>query len=185
MTTTRLYPGMCDGSLEIFYIPEEDRLMAIKDRRVRDYEELPDSDLVFLDEIIESEPEVRSILQSWASTYDEQRRKLAECRFGGLNFQPDFRNKVASPDSFNCPVKASCSGFGIVCKAIEYNGVSLNDHDTEAIKLLVSSKKNTVIAELLSMPTGSFEVYRTKLYTSLKVSTKQELARVAFDLGLV
>lgn len=185
MTTTRLYPGMCDDTLEIFYIHEEDRLMVIKEGRVRDFEELPEKDLQFLDEIIDQEIDVKNILESWANTRPEQRRKFAECRFGGLNFQADFKNNVASPDSYDCPLKGTCKGFGIVCKPIEYNGVSLNSQDTEAIKLLTSSLKNTVIAEQLSMPTGSFEVYRTRLYNSLRISTKQELARVAFDLGLV
>ena len=185
MTSNRLYPGMRDGSLELFYIKEEDRLMAIKGGRVLDYEQLPPEETKFLDQIIDSENETRLILEGWSSSRAQQKRKLAECRFGGLNFTPDVKNGVFAPDSFDCPLKNNCKGFGKVCKNLEYNGHSLDSFDEKAISLLISSKKNTVIAEELEIPLGSFEVYRTRLYNSLKISTKQELASVAFILGLI
>lgn len=185
MTSTKLYPGMCDDSLEFFYIQEEDRLMAITEGMVVDYEELPSSKTQFLDVLIESESDVKEILSSWSMTRSEQKRKLAECRFGGLNFTPDFNKGSYTPDSYDCPIKESCKGFNIVCKPLVHNGYTLNLTDEKAIKLLISSKKNTVIAEELNMPLGSFEVYRTRLYNSLRISTKQELASVVFFLGLI
>ena len=185
MTSTKLYPGMCDDSLEFFYIQEEDRLMAITEGTVVDYEELPSSKTQFLDVLIESEHDVKEILSSWSECRSEQKRKLAECRFGGLNFTPDFNNGSYVPDSYDCPHKNSCNGFGVVCKPLVHNGYTLNATDEKAIKLLISSKKNTVIAEELNMPLGSFEVYRTRLYNSLRISTKQELASVVFFLGLI
>jgi hypothetical protein len=185
MTSTRLYPGMRDGSLELFYIKEEDRLMAIKGGRVLDYEQLPPEETKFLDQIIDSEIETKKILEGWSSSREDQKRKLAECRFGGLNFTPDVKSGVFAPDSFDCPLKKNCNGFGKVCKNIEYNGHPLDSFDEKAISLMISPKKNTVIAEELEIPLGSFEVYRTRLYNSLKISTKQELASVAFFLGLI
>ena len=176
---------MRDGSLEFFYIKEENRLMAIKGGRVLDYEELPLEDTRFLDHIIESELATKVILEGWFPSRMEQKRKLAKCRFGGLNFTPDYVNGIQAPDSFDCPLKNQCKGFGKVCKNIEYKGFPLAPFDEKAISLLISAKKNTVIAEELKIPLGSFEVYRTKLYNSLRISTKQELASVAFNLGLI
>ncbi|KFF24454.1 response regulator transcription factor [Chryseobacterium vrystaatense] len=185
MTSTRLYAGMRDGSLELFYIKEEERLFAIIGGRVLDYKELPSEETRFLDHIIDSEPETKLILEGWFPSRKEQKRKLAECRFGGLNFTPDYEDGVFAADSFDCPLKNKCLGFGKVCKSIEYKGIPLDSFDEKAISLLISAKKNTVIAEELEIPLGSFEVYRTKLYNSLRISTKQELASVAFILGLI
>ena len=40
MNAQRLYPGMRDGNLEIFHIEEEDKLMAIKNSEIKDFEDL-------------------------------------------------------------------------------------------------------------------------------------------------
>lgn len=185
MTSTRLYPGMRDGSLELFYVKEEQKLMAINAGKILDYDQLSLAETKFLDQIIDAENETKEILEKWYPMRALQKKKLAECRFGGLNFTPDFTNGVHAADTFDCPLKCTCIGFGKVCRNLEYNGHSLDSFDEKAISLLISAKKNTVIAEELNIPLGSFEVYRTRLYNSLKISTKQELASVAFILGLI
>ncbi|MHA7822499.1 LuxR family transcriptional regulator [Chryseobacterium arthrosphaerae] len=185
MTSTRLYPGMCDDSLEIFFNVNENELMAIKGGSVLNYDSLSETETLFLTEIIENEPDVKKILESWFDTHEEQKKKLAKCRFGGLNFSADYQNGKTQPDWIDCPLVGNCKGFGKVCKPILYNNSKISKFDVNAIQLLISSKKNTVIAEELDVPLGSFETYRTKLYKNLRVNTKQELARVAIDLGLV
>lgn len=185
MASTRLYPGMCDDSLEIFFNEKENELMVIKGGVVMNYDSLPDSETEFLNEIIRNEKDVKMILESWNLSIKEQKKILAKCRFGGLNFSPDFKNGEFQPDWIECPVADKCKGFGKVCKPINYNQKKISKFDISAIQLLISSKKNTVIAEELGIPLGSFETYRTKLYKKLNVNTKQELARVAIELGLV
>ncbi|PWN67631.1 helix-turn-helix transcriptional regulator [Chryseobacterium oncorhynchi] len=185
MASTRLYPGMCDASLEIFFNEKENELMIIKGGSVMNYDSLPDSETQFLDEIIKNETDVRMILESWSLSNKDQKKMLAKCRFGGLNFSPDYKNGECQPDGIDCPLANECIGFGKVCKPINYNGNRLSNFDIKTIQLLISSMKNTVIAEELEIPLGSFETYRTKLYKNLNVNTKQELARVAIELGLV
>lgn len=185
MASTRLYPGMCDDSLEIFFNENENELMVIKDGSIMNFDLLSDSETQFLDEIIKNEKEVNEILNSWDLNVYEKKRKLAKCRFGGLNFSPDFKNGEMLPDWIDCPIADECKGFGKICKPIIYNQTHISKFDISAIQLLISSKKNTVIAEELGIPLGSFETYRTKLYKTLNVNTKQELARVAIELGLV
>jgi len=185
MSSIRLYPGMCDGALEIFFNHELNELMAINNGRIKKYDDLHENEVFFLKEILDNEPETKKILSGWFTDEYNQKKTLAKCRFGGLNFTPDLKNGIADPDNILCPKISDCIGFGVVCKPLKYKGIELTSFDIKAIKLLSSSKKNTVIADELDIPIGSFEIYRTRLYKKMEITTKQELAGVAFKIGLI
>lgn len=186
-TTQRLFPGMCDDSLEIFYHEEDNELMAIHQGSIIKYDDLPESTTQFLAEIIETEEDLKNILNEWfPNNIKEQKRKLAICRFGGLNHEPDydFATMTVSHDIVDCDIKATCAGCGIVCKNLQYNGIELNEVEIKSIQLMSTDMKNLAIADELNMPQGSFEVHRTKLYQKINVKTKPELTRLGVFLGI-
>ena len=45
MNAKRLYPGMRDGSLEIFFLEEEDKLLAIKDGKIKNFDDLHQTEI--------------------------------------------------------------------------------------------------------------------------------------------
>ncbi|MCE3025300.1 helix-turn-helix transcriptional regulator [Riemerella anatipestifer] len=187
-TTQMIYPGMCDDSLEIFFHKEENRLMAIHNSQIKCFTKLPTEAIGFIYNIMDSEVETQELLQKWfPDDTEKQIQKLAKCRFGGLNFEPDYCSKKKSPnfDVVDCPLKGHCKGEGILCKEISYKGESLSNLELEALRLISSIEKNTAIAELLGMPLGTFNVFRTNLYEKLNIRTKQEATRVAVFLGLI
>lgn len=188
MTSTRLYPGMCDDSLEIFFHSEEKELKAIYSGQVIPFADVPAERKIFLREIIEQETETQQALQEMCgSDPAKQLEQLAACRFGGLNFQPDYTTSegVAHADYVECPLRGSCVGCGIVCRDMEYNGEALGATDIDAIRLMASDHKTELLAEELNMPLGSFHVYRTNLFRRIGVKSKPELARVGVELGLI
>lgn len=187
MSTQRIYPGMCDDSLEIFYHEEEDKLMAIQLGAILNYDDLPKSSTEFLVKIIEHDHQLENILNEWfPDNINAQKKKLAKCRFGGLNYEADFNLKSGSiiHDRIDCEIKDVCKGCGIVCKNINYNGEEITETDIKMTQLLSTDLKNLAIADRLNMPMGTFEVSRTRLYEKISVRTKPELTRVGVHLGI-
>lgn len=179
---------MCDDSLELFFHEEEEKMKAIIQGKVVDFSELESEDIQFLIEILETEMSTAVTLREMCGPdVQTMLEKLARCRFGGLNFQPDYLplSQTSFADAVDCPRRSSCPGCGIVCKNIVHNGEELNHTDIRAIQLMASDYKNEVVAEKLNMPLGSFHVYRTNLYKRSGVKSKPELASVGVQLGLI
>ena len=188
MNSTRLYPGMCDDSMEIFFHSEEKKLKAIVNGEVKNFIDIEAEKKHFLKRMIDDEIELRNVLEAmFPKNPIAQIEKLAQCRFGGLNFQPDYcaATETINHDIINCEIRATCAGRGIVCKNLEYNGEELTPTDVLAIQLMASDHKTELLAEELGMPLGSFHVYRTKFFDRVGVKSKPELARVGVELGLI
>lgn len=189
MNATRLYPGMCDGSLEIFFHHEEQKLKAIENGSVKCFRKVSETKKEFLKHIIRTEADTRKVLKRmFPAEPEKQIEKLAKCRFGGLNFQADFckTSNTVSHDYVECIIRRTCAGCGIICKNMQYNGAELSQTDINAITLMATTDyKTEVLAEELRMPVGSFHVYRTDLYHRVGVKSKPELARVGVELGLI
>ena len=188
MNATRLYPGMCDDSLEIFFHPEEQKLKAIVNGAVKDFSAIPAAKKQFLNHIIETDAHLAEIMETmFPGDKASQIEKLAVCRFGGLNFQPDYCGVTHSQnhDIIDCSIRSTCPGSGIVCKNLKYQEEELTQTDVLAIQLMASDHKTELLAEELHMPLGSFHVYRTKFFNRLGVKSKPELARVGVELGLI
>lgn len=188
MNATRLYPGMCDDSLEIFFHPEEQKLKAIVNGAVKDFSTLSASKKQFLNRIIETDAQLADVLGTmFPNNNTAQVEKLAKCRFGGLNFQADYcgNTQMQNHDIIDCSIRSTCPGSGIVCKNLNWHGEELTQTDVLAIQLMASDHKTELLAEELEMPLGSFHVYRTKFFNRLGVKSKPELARVGVELGLI
>lgn len=188
MNATRLYPGMCDDSLEIFFHREEKKLKAIVNGSVKDFSEVSPEKKQFLNRIIENDAHLAEIMETmFPRDKASQIEKLAVCRFGGLNFQADYCGTTQSHnhDIIDCDIRSTCPGSGIVCKNLKYQEEELTQTDVLAIQLMASDHKTELLAEELHMPLGSFHVYRTKFFNRLGVKSKPELARVGVELGLI
>ena len=188
MNATRLYPGMCDDSLEIFFHSEEQKLKAIDNGSVKDFSMVSQAKKKFLHLIIDTDAKLAEVLENmFPQNSEAQIEKLAQCRFGGLNFQPDYcgTTQTHNHDIIDCKIRDSCVGCGIVCKNLSYQGEEITATDVLAIQLMASDHKTEVLAEELNMPLGTFHVYRTKFFNRLGVKSKPELARVGVELGLI
>lgn len=188
MNATRLYPGMCDDSLEIFFHREEKKLKAIVNGSVKDFSAVSAEKKQFLNRIIENDSHLAEVLGTmFPGSAQAQIEKLAVCRFGGLNFHADFCGTTQSHnhDIIDCDIRSTCPGSGIICKNLSYQGEELTQTDVLAIQLMASDHKTELLAEELHMPLGTFHVYRTKFFNRLGVKSKPELARVGVELGLI
>jgi hypothetical protein len=65
------------------------------------------------------------------------------------------------------------------------NGTRLSVLQVRLMRLLASTQTNESIAHTLGLPLGSYHVEKKKLYGILAVQTKQEVALLCRDLGLV
>lgn len=188
MNAKRLFPGMRDGSLELFVLEEEDRIMAIKDGQIKEFDELDSSETSFIKEIIDSEQKLRIVLEHWwPGNIQAQIKQVAKCRFGGLNHIPDVSEcgTVANHDHRDCSQRGNCVGENIICKPIVYKGNELNSLEVKAVRLMSTDMKNSVVCQELGMPEGSFNVFRTRLYQKLgNINCKQELASIGVLLGI-
>lgn len=188
MNAKRLYPGMRDGSLEIFFLEEEDKLLAIKDGKIKNFDDLHQTEISFISEIIDSDEKLKSVLEDWwPKDFTKQIQQVAKCRFGGLNHIADVAScGTPNHDHRDCSFRGFCKGENIVCKPIVYNNHELSNQEIKAIRLMSTDMKNTVVCQELKMPEGSFQVFRTRLYEKLgNINCKQELTSIGVILGII
>ena len=187
MNAARLYPGMCDDAIEFFFHEGKQKMMVLKSGKTQCFDELDYSVYQILDQIIDSDKKLQKTLQSWfPEDRHAQRKELAKCRFGGLNHIPDIsacRTKI-SHDHIKCPLRGKCSGEGNVCKKIQYEGEEITNQEIQLLQLLGTEKKNHEIAAMLSVPLGTFNVFKTNMYEKLQIHNKQDVTRISGHLGI-
>lgn len=183
MTATKVYPGMLDDRKEYFTIG--DNVYLIQNGRVMSFFEV--SEHPELAEIIQSEPETqRHLFTMCGDDPLSQQHKLARCRFGGLNFSADFPGDgQATADFIDCPLRGKCAGENIICRPACIAGKEITPLELTVLRQCSGNSKNWVIAGLLKMPVGSFNVLKTKVYQRLKIQTKQQSALMLVQEGLL
>ena len=178
---TRTYPGMIDRSIE--YFTKDGEAFKIKDGHVILFHQDSHPEL---EQILWSEPDLEPTLSKMcAGNYDQMLLKLADCRFGGLNFEPDFTNGIATHDHLECHLRGSCIGENIVCKPIEINGQPVSENEISILRECATNHKNLAIADHLNIPLGTLNVSKTRIYEKFGFVTKQQSTATLFEKGLL
>ncbi len=185
---TRVYPGMLDTSKEYFTNGSE--VMLLHNGSVENFDNIPEhSELA---SIIENEADLKQILNHWFPDNPfMQQKTLARCRFGALNFHPDFSKDETSADFCICPMRGNCSGENIICKPLTRGEEKFETMEITVMLELAGADKNTTIADKLGFCLGTFFVFKTSIYSKVKsvinkpVLTKQQLAKFLFLEGLL
>lgn len=182
MTNKLLYPGMLDSSKE--YFEADGEVFVIASGEVKNFEDVNHHPELKL--IIESDKDLKNILQIMVGSNDlAQQKQLAKCRFGGLNFSPDFDSEKNTSDYIDCQHRGNCIGENIVCQPIFINGVEVSELEINLLKELATDKKNEAIASDLNMPLGTFNVTKTSLYRKLDIYNKPQSVFILMKEGLL
>ena len=183
MTYKELYPGMLDNSKE--YFEAEGNVFLIAKGTVQIFDDVQYHEELEL--IIETETKLKQTLKKMVGENKKnQQKQLAKCRFGGLNFSPDFSNDSKSTsDHIDCPKRGNCIGENIVCQPIFINGVEVTELEINLLKELATEKKNEAIASDLNLPLGTFNVSKTQLYRKLDIYNKPQSVFVLIREGLL
>jgi len=180
--TVRLYPGMFDQSKE--YFNHGNNVLIINNGTVSKFEDVKDHPE--LDRILEEEPELKDLLNTWfAGNVQLQLRTLARCRFGALNFAPDFEGDHIQHDYCDCEYRGNCEGENIICKPVTFKGKEISNEEITLLKELSTNEKNIAIADNLGVPVGTLNVHKTKTYQKFGLITKQQLTKDLFLEGLL
>ncbi len=180
--TIRIYPGMIDQSKE--YFNYENDVFVIQSGEIKKFEDV--SDHTELDHILDNEPELNKILTKWFGNDKKVKlRTLARCRFGALNFTPDFSQNKIFYDYCVCEYRGSCEGEGTVCKPVSFKDKEISDQEIELLKELSTNEKNSTIADKLGLPVGTFNVIKTNTYHKFGFLTKQQLTKELYLEGLL
>lgn len=181
--TPKIYPGMLDARIE--YFAEGPQVYKIKKGAVKKFEDVKEHrELQF---IIENETGLQDILSKMCNNDQrEMQQKLASCRFGALNFEADFDHLGnASHDFVDCHLRGNCIGEHIVCKPLVLKGEEITEKQLEILRGCASNLTNEVLAEIVDMPLGSFNVLKQKTYKQLHIQTKQEGVLLLTQNGLL
>jgi len=181
----RVHPGLLCSGVEFFNDGGE--LKVLSAGRVKSFTELPFAIIELLNEAIENNPEVKMALLDWHPNSKFQRlEQFVSCRFGGLDFEADIAHNILQEGEYHsCTNRGKCEAEGVLCKLPVFNEKRLSKDKIQLMILLASNYTNTVIAELMTIPDGSFHLLKKKLYAHLNVQTKQEVALIARSLNLV
>jgi hypothetical protein len=180
-----LLPGLTDESVEFF--THERTLRVIKGGKVVSFTDLPFSTISILKEEIKKNNCIQTALHDMHPTSEIKRvEQFAICRFGGLDMQGDIVNgQLQDGEYWECPMRGKCEHEGVLCKLPVVNGFRLSKQDVQLIKFIITDKTNDVIAELLSIPLGTFHLAKKYLYKKLGVQTKQEVALIAASFNIL
>ena len=183
----RTYAGMTCSGVEIFKEPTGN-LSIINEGRVKPFSEAPVAVIEKIRSQIAFDIEAQNILKTM-HPWDASKRieQFAWCRFGGLDFKPDFKDGVFQEGEYHsCPNRGSCIGEGVLCKLPVYGGARLTGKMVVLMQHLSGTDTNEVIAEKMNMAMGSFHLLKKKLYEALGgIQTKQEVVHIARDLNIV
>lgn len=182
LMTPKIYPGMLDTRIE--YFAKNNSVFKIKNGNIQKFE---DTDHPELEKIIESDPDLHHVLDLICDGKKQTMLKtLAHCRFGGLNYEADFKeNGSAKHDYIDCPLRGNCVGENIICKSPEINGHPISEIELTILRACASDRKNTAIAQDLNLAEGTFNVTKTEIYKRIGVPTKQHLALTLVEEGLL
>lgn len=185
MTHSKIYQGMLNNNAEFFR--DGDDLMVISNGSIKPFEQISFPHYQLFLEEINSDPQLKSELQKMHPNSEfNQVKQMAGCRFGGIDFDADIKgNTLSRGDYWDCPKRGSCSGEGIICSQVKYNGSILSKRHIDLIKLLVTNATNQTIALTLSIPEGTMHLLKKELYAIFNVQTKQELALKAHHINLI
>lgn len=179
--TTRTYPGMIDHSIEYFTAGED--VFKMKNGNIVRFENDSHPEL---EDILRNDAPLEQVLSEMCGgNHTTMLMKLADCRFGGLNFEPDFIDGTFTHDHRDCPLRGSCIGEGIVCKSITINGQPITEPEIAILRECATNNKNIAIASNLDMPLGTLNVYKTRIYDKFGFVTKQQSTAALFEKGLL
>ena len=183
MTYKELYPGMLDSSKE--YFEAEDEIFLISNGTVKNFDDVKNHPE--LENLIENEKNLKKTLQQMVgSNRRDQQKKLAKCRYGGLNFSADFSDDSKSTNDYrNCQKRGNCIGENIICQPFKINGVEVSELEINLLKELATDKKNEAIASDLNLPLGTFNVTKTSLYRKLDIYNKPQSVFILMKEGLL
>ena len=183
MTYKELYPGMLDNSKE--YFEAEGNVFLISNGMVQRFDDVQYHEELEL--IIETEPKLKqTLLKLVGNREKDQQKKLAKCRFGGLNLTADFSDDSKSTNDYrNCQKRGNCIGENIVCHPIKINGIEVSELEINLLKELATDKKNEAIASDLNLPLGTFNVTKTSLYRKLDIYNKPQSVFILMKEGLL
>jgi DNA-binding CsgD family transcriptional regulator len=185
MTTSNLFPGMGCDATEFLVVNEE--LKFLNKGKILPFCELSSEIISVLENAINNDIQVKLELHDWFPNSKMKRtEQFAKCRFGGLDFKADvFEGKLQEGEYWACPNRGNCPSEGILCKMPHINGQRLTKKEVDMIQMLCTDATNEYIAYELDLPMGSFHKFKQNLYQKLKVQTKQEIVRIAFQLNLI
>lgn len=183
--TDKIYPGLDCSSIEFFN--QDNKIKAFTKGKMVDFEDLPYTYHQILKDALVKEPETLKFLKEW---HPESEMKVIEqfvkCRFGGLDFVPDIKNlELQTGEYWECPLRGSCKGEGLVCRSLSYNNHVLSNKEIKLLKLLPTSLTNEALCDEMEMPMGSFNLFKKELYQKLNIQTKQEAVVIAVRLNLI
>ncbi|KFF26894.1 helix-turn-helix transcriptional regulator [Chryseobacterium vrystaatense] len=180
--TIRIYPGMIDQSKE--YFNHENDVLVIESGSIKKFEDIEEHQE--LEKILNEDTELNVILVKWFGDNKQVKlRTLARCRFGALNFTPDFSFDEISNDYCECEYRGNCEGENIVCKPIAFKGKEISNQEIDLLKELSTNDKNSTIADRLGLPVGTFNVLKTNTYQKFGFLTKQQLTKELYIEGLL
>lgn len=184
--TTNILPGMSGHSVE-FFKDGEDLKTIHKGNIISDFASAPFFIIDALREEVRFSPLTeKALLELHPNDELKRLKQLATCRFGGLDYEADIQDgRLQDGEYWPCPIHGSCAHEGVLCKLPVVNGERLEATEVKLIKLLVTDRKNEVVAIELNIPLGSLHLAKKKLYAKLGVQTKQELALLANRLNIV
>ncbi|AZA93015.1 Uncharacterised protein [Chryseobacterium nakagawai] len=180
--TIRIYPGMIDQSKEYFY--HENDVFVICNGTIKKFEDV--SEHPELKKIVDEDLLLNDLLTKYFGDNELIKLKvLAGCRFGGLNFVPDFSKEDVSNDSCECIYRGSCEGENVICKPMAFKGKQISTTEIELLKELSTNDKNSKIASDLNIPIGTFNKLKTSIYQKFDIVTKQQLTKELYLEGLL
>lgn len=184
-TQSKVFPGMLNQSTEFFN--SDNGLMFIQNGFVKPFCDLPFTTIEYFKELLNLEDATRIILNEWFPDQKmKQIEKLISCRFGGLDFVPDFENgKMQDGEYWECPMLGNCKGEGVVCKSPCINGHKLSAQEIKIIQLSTTELTNDVIADKLNMPMGSFNKLKHQVYQLIDAVTKQKVTQFAYQNNFI
>jgi DNA-binding CsgD family transcriptional regulator len=181
--TQRLFAGFIDSSIEIF--AKGRNLFFVQNGNTQDISQLPKDVHNIIEKHMWANKAAVKILYSWCENVPDMIEQYMFCNFGGLTIEPDFDNntKKLTSESWECPVRATCEGRGIVCSCSNDSKFTRKE-----IEVLSYVEKNPAqpfkqVAANLHMAQNTLLQHTQSIYRKANIHSKPELILKAMSLN--
>lgn len=177
---TKLPAGLVDANLEVFLHGNE--LKAICNGQVKDYLDLPlEIRAPFKSEMFQDLEAVEVLSTDFKITETaKMEEQFVACRYGSLNYTPDFDGKRLKSDAPICDNIGTCKGFAIVCKVPAH----LTRREYELVRNIVNGLQDIEISFKYKISVPTIRTHLRNIRQKIKVNNRVEIAHWASEKGI-
>ena len=180
-------PAGIEGPGIEIYRNDKFQVFFLQDGTKKPFRELPADVLDLLREELNHDPIAKAALLKLISTNDDDLllEMFAGCRYGNLDYTPDFVSGKLNREVPSCPLVKTCSGFSKVCQLPKTKDGDITRIEYFTAVCIARGLQAKEIADVQCKAEATVRTHTQRLHSKVGVNNNIELAAWANKIKLI